>query len=207
MLTRRSTLRTADNQPSHGWIAIRFWIGTFGVFVITFSLGLVAVALFGSLFLGYRPIIVVSGSMEPGVSVGDVVLYEPHPLSGIARGTVIAYDDPTVDGGTAIHRVVATDPDTGWLRTRSDANTTPDSGWVTEDSIKGIGRTLIPYLGLPAAWIQTGRPVPAIALIAFIALAAWVARWGWNTRFDPWAKVGPGERHLRDRVQRIVPSP
>ena len=204
MLTRRSTSRTADNQPPHGWIAIRFWVGTFGVFVTTFSLALVAVTFSVSLVLGYRPITVISGSMEPRISVGDVVLYEPHPLAGIGEGTVIVFDDPTIDGGTAIHRVVATDPDTGWLQTKGDANTTPDSTSVTEDSIKGVARTLIPYVGLPAAWIQTGRRVPAFALAAFIAVSAWVARWGWNTRNDPWAKIVTGDAESQDAAAPMV---
>ena len=207
MLTRRSTPRTADEQPPQDRIAIRFWVGTVGVFVTSFGLALIAVTFFGSLFLGYRPVMVTSGSVVPGISVGDVVLYEPSPLSDIDEGTVIVFDDPTIDGGTAIHRVVAIDPDSGWLQTTSDAASTADSAWVTEDSLRGIGRTLVPYLGLPVAWIQTGRYLPAFALAAFIALAAWVARWGLNTRYDPWATVAPADGHLSDRVQRILPSP
>ena len=127
MLTHRSTPRTADNQPPDGWGETRFWVGTFGVFVTTFILALTTVTFLVSLVMGYRPVAVISGSMEPGISEGDVVLYQPHRLSGIGEGTVIVFDDPTIDGGTVIHRVVATDPDTGWLQTKGDANTTPDS--------------------------------------------------------------------------------
>jgi signal peptidase I len=88
MLTQRSTPRTADEQPPGGWGEIRFWVGTFGMFVTTFVLCLVAVTFLMSLVLGYRPITVVSGSMEPGISAGDIVLYQPHPLSGIEQETV-----------------------------------------------------------------------------------------------------------------------
>ncbi len=182
MLTQRSTPRTADEQPPGGWIATRFWVGTFGMFVTTFVLCLVAVTFLMSLVLGYRPITVVSGSMEPGISAGDIVLYQPHPLSGIEEGAVIVFDDPTVNGGAIIHRVVGTDPDTGWLQTKGRYQHQPPLGAGHRGRHQGVGRTLV----------------------AFIALAAWVARWGWSPCYDPWAKVGPGDRHLRDRVQKIL---
>ena len=204
MLTERRTTRTAEKQPSGGWDETRFWVGTFGVFITTSVLTLALLTFVASVALGYRPIAVVSGSMEPGISVGDVVLYERHDLSGIEEGKVIVFDDPTIEGGTIIHRVVGIDPDTGWLQTKGDANNSNDSTWVTEDDIKGVGRVLVPFVGFPAAWIQTGRPVPAIALVVFMLFAVWTARWGWYTRYDPWAKAGQGDRHLRDRVQKIL---
>jgi len=167
-------------------------------------LALVATTFVLTVALGYRPVAVVSGSMGPEISVGDVVLYERHDLSDIEEGRIIVFDDPTIDGGTIIHRVVDTDPDTGWLRTKGDANNSDDPGWVTEDDIKGVGRVLIPFVGIPAVWVQTGRPIPAVALVVFILFAAWTARWGWYTRYDPWVKAGKGDRHLRDRVQTIL---
>ena len=189
MLTERRKPRTADEQPSGGWDETRFWVGTFGVFVTVFVLSLVVMTFVLSVAFGYRPVAVVSGSMEPGISVGDVVLYERQGLSGIEEGRIIVFDDPTIEGGTIIHRVVDTDPDTGWLRTKGDANNSNDSGWVTEDDIKGVGRVLIPFVGIPAAWVQTGRPIAAIAVVAFILFAAWTARWGWHRRYDPWAQI------------------
>ena len=204
MLTDRRTPDATDEQSRSAWDEPRFWVGMFGVFVTTLVLALGALTLSLSLTLGYRPIAVVSGSMEPEISLGDLVLYQPHGLPDIGEGTIIVFDDPVIDGGTIIHRVTDTDPDTGWLRTKGDANADPDSVLVTEDDIKGVGRILIPYAGLPAAWFQTGRHPAAFALIGFILLATWTARWGWFTRYDPWAKVGPGDRHLRDRVQNIL---
>ncbi len=204
MLTERRKRRTADEQPSGGWDETRFWVGTIGVFVTISVLSLVVMTFVPSVAFGYRPIAVVSGSMGPGISVGDLVLYERHGLSGIEEGNIIVFDDPTIDGGTIVHRVVDIDPETGWLRTKGDANANDDSGWVTEDDIKGVGRILIPFAGIPAVWVQTGRPIPAIALVAFIVFAAWTARWGWYTRYDPWVKAGKGDRQLHDRVQKIL---
>ena len=203
MLTDRRTPDATDEQSRSAWDEPRFWAGTFGVFSTTLVLSLGVLTLVLSVALGYRPVAVISGSMEPRISFGDLVLYQPNDLDGIAQGAIIVFDDPVIDGGTIIHRVVEIDPDTGWLRTKGDANDDPDSVLVTEDDIKGVGRILIPYAGLPAAWVQTGRHAAAFALIGLIVLATWAARWGWFTRYDPWAKDrtdGP----LRDRVERII---
>jgi len=188
MLTRHSAPLEKDQEAPSGWPEARFWIGTFGVFVTTFALSLVAITFLLALVFGYRPVVVISGSMEPGISVGDVVLYQRSGIDGIGEGTIIVFDDPTMDGGTIIHRVVAVDPENGRLQTKGDMNANSDSTWVTEESMVGVGRILVPYAGIPAAWLQIGRWIPAIALIAFVVVAAWVARWGWATRFDPWAK-------------------
>ena len=40
MLSQRSTPPATDDQPPDGRTAIRFWVGTFGVFVTTSILGL-----------------------------------------------------------------------------------------------------------------------------------------------------------------------
>lgn len=195
MLTRDRASATETDRPP-GWPETRFWIGTFGVFVTTLVLALVAVTFLLALVLDYRPVVILSGSMEPGISVGDVVLYEQSGIDDIGGSTVVVFDDPVIEDGTVIHRVVAVDPETGWLQTKGDRNSNVDSSWVTEETINGVGRVLIPYVGIPAAWIQTGRFVFAVALIGFIVVAAWAARWGWNTRFDPWARPvdeGPGQ--------------
>ena len=203
MLTDRRTPDATDEQSRSAWDEPRFWAGTFGVFSTTLVLSLGVLTLVLSVALGYRPVAVISGSMEPAISVGDLVLYQPNDLDGIAQGAIVVFDDPVNEGGTIIHRVVDIDPDTGSLQTQGDANGDPDSVLVTEDDIRGVGRILIPYAGLPAALIQTGQHAAAFALIGFVVLATWAARWGWFTRYDPWAKDGT-DGPLRDRVQRIV---
>lgn len=195
MLTReRPSAPPKTGRPS-GWPETRFWIGTFGVFVTTLVLALAATAFGLALTFGYSPLVVVSGSMEPHISVGDIVLYEQRSgIGDIAPGAVVVFDDPTGDGGTVVHRVVSVDAEAGWVQTKGDANRAADSSRVTEDMVEGVGRILIPYAGLPAAWMQTGRVLPAVTLIGFIVASAWAARWGWHTRFDPWAKQVVEER-------------
>jgi signal peptidase I len=188
MLTReRTELAPPGLRRSRGWPEVRFWVGTLGVFVTTLVFALISVTFLLALIFGYRPVVVISGSMEPAISFGDVVLYRQQGIDGIGPGSVVIFDDPAAEDGTVIHRVVGVDPVTGNLRTKGDMNPQADSNVVTAETIDGVGRLLVPYVGLPAAWMQTGRPILAVAFIVLAVLAAWTARWGWNTRFDPWA--------------------
>jgi signal peptidase I len=189
VLTRERIELRAEPASAHGWAETRFWIGCVGVFVTAVVFAFAATTLLLALVLGYRPVVVVSGSMEPSISVGDVVLYERGGDTEVGPGSVVIFADPKVDGGTLIHRVTDVDPVTGDLRTKGDANASADSGVVTANDMIGVGRILVPYVGLPAAWLQTGRPLLAIAFIAIVVLAAWAARWGWYSQFDPWART------------------
>src|SRR5437667_12801707 len=64
--------------------------------------------------IGWRPTVVVSGSMMPAVHVGDVVLTSPLHASDAAKlplGSVVMAADPTRPVGSLLHRVVDRTPD------------------------------------------------------------------------------------------------
>jgi hypothetical protein len=60
------------------------------------------------------------------------------------------------------------------LVTKGDANVTEDSVAVPSDSVIGLGRLLVQFIGLPVAWLHTGNWV-ALLLFAAALLAAVVA--------------------------------
>lgn len=121
----------------------------------------------------WDPVIVTSGSMAPLVQGGDVVL-----LTGVddtlAPGTVVAYDDPAQPGTLTLHRIIGVHPN-GDYRTKGDANAAPDSTPLPPERIEGVGRLLVPVVGLPAHWLRTSPPLFvgwAAVTLAAIALAA-----------------------------------
>ena len=128
------------------------------------------------MLLGWRPFVIKSGSMEPRIHVGDVVLAAPdHEISDLL-GRVVVFADPAQPDLTKAHRVVAVNPD-GTLQTQGDANPTPDSATVPLDDVRGLGRLLVASAGLPLVWLQTGQWLWLLAFLASLALAAWaVAR-------------------------------
>jgi signal peptidase len=54
------------------------------------------------LALGWSSVAVLSGSMEPGIEAGDVVVTSPHDGAGLGPGTVIVFASPTGKGKVTI---------------------------------------------------------------------------------------------------------
>src|SRR5689334_22330234 len=98
--------------------------------------------------MGWRPYVVKSGSMEPGIHVGDVIIASPDHDPRTLLGRVTVFRDQAVAGNVKSHRVVAVSPD-GTMTTKGDANPTADSLPVRPDQVKGIGRLLVRWGGLP----------------------------------------------------------
>lgn len=140
-----------DRSLSTAWLEDGL---TFAGWVIgTYLLSMLAWVLLPIVLFGWTPLVVVSGSMQPAIRAGDVVLVEPVDHI-VGPGTVIAYD---AGSGTVLHRVVEVD-ESGAYTTKGDANTAPDSTPVLGEEVTGQGRLVVPYLGLakvagPAWWV------------------------------------------------------
>lgn len=95
--------------------------------VLFFVAGLifVAVASVGvGATMGWRPVVIQTGSMEPSIPVGSLVLARPLDASEIATGHVVVMRPP--GRAPVTHRVTAVDAEAGLLITRGDANSAPD---------------------------------------------------------------------------------
>jgi signal peptidase len=121
--------------------------------------------------LGFKPLAVLSGSMEPSYAPGSVVFVDTNAdVEAIALGDTITYS--VVDGGTVVtHRVIAIDFDDRLFTTKGDANENED-GPVPFNSF--IGKTAnfsIPWVGTLLLMMGTTRGI-AITLfaLAFIVI-------------------------------------
>lgn len=124
-------------------------------FYLWLLLWLVAWAAIPALLLGWQPVLITSGSMGPTISPGDVVLLADPPADEVLEpGTVITFDDPNLPGGLITHRIDGVRED-GMYRTRGDANASPDSDPVPHHHVVGVGRMLVPLVGLPVQWLRT----------------------------------------------------
>src|SRR2546430_15089863 len=72
----------------------------------------------------YRPVTVLSGSMRPAFSPGDMVVLTPEPLADVRVGQVISYRVPVGDHHVQTHRVIKVVRGGGnpLLRTECDAD-------------------------------------------------------------------------------------
>ncbi len=97
----------------------------------------------------YRVMVVMSGSMEPYIRAGDVVIVGPAGPEDIDVGDVIAYASPS---GVILHRLVNVieGDDGGVLYVfKGDANPVEDPEPLPPEAIVGEMRVLIPYVGIP----------------------------------------------------------
>ncbi len=138
-------------------------LARFGYFAYLWLL-LIALA---PLLWGWRPVVVTSGSMAPSVHTGDVVVAMPYDGQELGEGTVIVFSQ---NDRLVTHRIASVQPDGTYL-TAGDANQGEDSSPVSPSQIEGVGRILVPTVGLPVAWVGTGEWYPmawfGVMLVAF----------------------------------------
>lgn len=106
--------------------------------------------------IGWRPFVVESGSMQPRIDVGDIVLAAPETDPQTLLGRVTVFDDPERPGSTKTHRVIAINDD-GTMTTKGDANPNADTAPLRIEDVRGLGRLLVTFAGLPMVWMHTGQ--------------------------------------------------
>ena len=114
---------------------------------------LCAVFLMGSRLLGYRCFNVISPSMEPAYSVGDLIYVKKVDPATVKEGDVITFlvnEDLVV--GT--HRVVRVDGENKRFYTKGDANSVEDQDPVHFNNVIGVPVFSIPKLGYVSDYIQ-----------------------------------------------------
>ncbi|TNM64348.1 signal peptidase I [Streptomyces sp. NP160] len=97
---------------------------------------------------GATPLVVLTGSMAPGMPAGSVAVVRPVDPASLRAGDVVTYE---VAGGGALitHRVVATDHDASGalqLTTRGDANDDDDQP-VPASAVRGQLWYSVPWVG------------------------------------------------------------
>ena len=122
---------------------------------------LAAIAYLALFLAGYKPVVVYSGSMEPGLPVGTLAFVESVPAESVRVGDVITFGDPHQPGRLVTHRVVETaETDEGELafRTKGDANLNRDPWAIALPDEAGRLAFDVPYVGY-ALWYAKTREV------------------------------------------------
>lgn len=152
-------------SPGRAFLAVRNLSSFYLWFVGTLlAWALVPVA------VGMTPVLITSGSMQPAVSSGDVVVIDDDVEHPVEVGSVITFRDPGSPGRLVTHRVTDLHDD-GTYETRGDANAAADSTPLPRDHVQGAARVLVPAVGLPALWLRSGE----IALFALWMVVSIVA--------------------------------
>ena len=150
----------------------KIWNGVSTALVILFVL--LAIFLMGSRIMGYKVFTVLSGSMEPEYSVGDLIYVKETDPYSIKVGDPITFvlNENLV---VATHRVIEIDEANMYFYTKGDANEIPDASPVHFNNLIGKPQFAISKLGYLSDFIQNppGMYITigiAIVLVAFVFL-------------------------------------
>lgn len=107
---------------------------------------------------GFSPVIVLSGSMEPAFSAGDLLIIKQR--GSYRAGDIVTFED---GGALTTHRIIEQSPE-GFI-TKGDHNNVPDGGKVSAEQIKGILVLRVPKAGAFLLFLRS--PQGLLALAAF----------------------------------------
>ena len=128
-------------------------------------IGVYALICLPSLF-GYKPLVVLSGSMTPTYKIGSIIYYHKVPQSELKKGDAITFK--IGNNELVSHRIY--EIENNLYVTKGDANNTVDNVKVNYEYV--LGKDLdfsIPYLGYYVKTINENIVFPALAIIILLA--------------------------------------
>ncbi|GAA0506261.1 signal peptidase I [Halorubrum aquaticum] len=116
--------------------------------------------------------VVLSGSMEPSIGVGDVVIVDGADPTEIEEGDVITYLRSDAETPTT-HRVIEVTERNGERAfiTQGDANDDPDAAPVPASRVIGEVAVAVPYMGYVIEFVNTPAGFLALVVVPFVLLA------------------------------------
>lgn len=105
-------------------------------------------------FFGWKPFIVLSGSMETQISVGDIVIVKEVDTRTLKKGDIIAFRNKDIVITHRIDDIITEDGKVKYI-TKGDNNNTRDEGTVLPEQVEGIFICNVHRLGNLAIFIQT----------------------------------------------------
>jgi len=118
-------------------------------FLIIFLVFYRPVALWGD--TRYEP--VYTGSMEPTIPVGSIVVIKPANSETLKVGDIICFKVETERPTTVTHRIIGITSQ-GFI-TKGDANEDPDTWIVKKQDVIGKVIAIIPYIGYLGYFVRT----------------------------------------------------
>lgn len=124
--------------------------------------------------IGWQPTDVMTGSMEPRIVAGDVVVARPVEPGSWQVGQILLVEDPDHVGRLRLHRLDSV-TDTGQLILKGDANADPDSTPVDPSAVRGVAVLRVPWVGAPVVWFAENRWFAVGLAGIMIAALGWLA--------------------------------
>lgn len=135
--------------------------------------------------LGYKPFVVLSGSMQSQINVGDLVIVREIDANKLNVNDIIAYRDGKI---VTTHRIkeVLKDNNDVCFKTKGDSNNTMDDGVVCSKDIEGRYVFKINKLGNLIIFIQqpTGFFIMLLSILLIGVLVFLIKNREINKKFE-----------------------
>ena len=117
--------------------------------------------------------VVLTGSMEPSIKTGSLILIKKVPDESLKIDDVITFRPLNNSSVLLTHRIIDIDGEIPSFITKGDANKTPDNGYVYTDSIVGKVIVAIPKLGSFMNYLKTPQGMIIFVVIIVLLQALW----------------------------------
>lgn len=117
---------------------------------------------------GYKPLVVLTGSMEPSFQVGSIIYYKHVNQNELKEGDIITFKMGNYVVSHRINKI-----ENGLYETKGDANNTVDSKKITYNDIVGKDLNInIPYLGFYVKFFKDNMYL--LVIFAFILISDFI---------------------------------
>lgn len=169
------------------------------------ALVLFLVALFSVLpmFWGNRTLVILSGSMEPTIPTGGIVLAQPVPSRSLEIGDIIVYSPGSESQIPIVHRIVSISERRGirYYTTRGDANPNIDVAEVALPATAWRVTFSAPLVGYIISFASSPLGIFLLIILPLIGLVIWTA-WDWlRQRSSPRAAPVYASRSMTPRTR------
>lgn len=134
--------------------------------------------------LGHKVLAVVSGSMEPAINTGDVIIVKPVAAEQEVRdGDIVTFRVQDKPDMMVTHRVVGTVKVNGTpvaYVTKGDANLDRDLSTIARDQIVGTFRWRILYFGYLSAFLRKPIGIVFVVILPGLVLVGLEFRKMWQ---------------------------
>lgn len=186
MTTTNSALpAVADTSES---TSLLWWVRTIGSWLLLLVLGFILCAMvLVPRLTGAQTYTVLTGSMEPSIAPGALVVVSPTPADQLVAGDVITFQPYSGNPAVVTHRITGIYYDmSGQMRiyTQGDANNVGDDWVLVPEQIRGQLWYSVPQLGRVNVLMTGETRAVAITFVAggLIVYAAWMFGSGMRER-------------------------
>lgn len=131
------------------------------IFKVFYILIIIYLIIFIPVLWGNRPLVVISGSMEPILKVGGILYYEKINLDDFKKDDILVYQ---LNEHIVSHRIVNINE--YGFETKGDNNNSNDSYIVDKNNVIGRGNNWsIPYIGYYADFIYNHKYLLIVMII------------------------------------------